>query len=307
MAILRLIRLPNLIIVGLTQYLLYHTLLKSSFQRNQIHFALNEFDFSIFLLVTIIITACGYIINDIHDYRIDALNRPSKVIVNRLIAIQTAFWIYFILNLIGFILALYLAFQVKNLFLVNLFPLATAFLYLYSNRLKNVVFLGNFWISAFCMGVAGIIWFAERKGIQELSQLAPKEAYKIQAVFLLFMVFAFLTTFIREIVKDMEDLVGDKQGNRQTIPIKWGILTAKKIAFSLGLLLVFALVSFAFFAQINFPNLWLILLLSLNTFLVLLVFWQLYYANNKEAYYNISQLLKVIILLGTLFIWFIKI
>ena len=112
MAFFRLIRLPNLVIVALTQYLLNYQILQPALVREGITPVLDFEHFSVFVLVTVLITAGGYIINDISDFRIDMLNKPDRVIVHKIISIQTAYWLYFVVNLIGFILSLFLAYHV---------------------------------------------------------------------------------------------------------------------------------------------------------------------------------------------------
>ena len=94
-AYLRLIRTPNLIIVGLTQWLIYSQLFGPLNESNGLGMALPPWQFSIFVLVTVLITAAGYVINDITDFKTDIINRPKKVIINRIVPSQTAYWIYF--------------------------------------------------------------------------------------------------------------------------------------------------------------------------------------------------------------------
>ena len=77
----RLIRLPNLIIVAVTQGLIYYQLLHKTFRNYSLTGTFNSFEFVLFVIATILITASGYIINDIYDKEIDAKvdrtkNRP---------------------------------------------------------------------------------------------------------------------------------------------------------------------------------------------------------------------------------------
>ena len=61
---------------------------------------------------------------------------------------------------------------------------------------------------------------------------------------LIYTVFAFLLTLIREIVKDMEDVEGDGRSHCRTIPIVWGIKAAQIIVIVLSLL-TFILIIYA--------------------------------------------------------------
>ncbi|MCB0551331.1 MAG: UbiA family prenyltransferase, partial [Phaeodactylibacter sp.] len=205
-ALLRLVRFPNLAIVALAQYLIYYILLLPAFQQYNLEPILDDAHFSLLVAVTVFITAGGYVINDIIDFRIDLVNRPDKVVINRQIRVQSAYWLYFCFNLMGFLLALYLSFHVECIPLANLFPLAVALLFLYSTYLKRQALVGNLLIALFCAGVAGIVWFAEREAFRELIEQAPALAGRIGSIISWYMAFAFLSTMFREVVKDMEDV-----------------------------------------------------------------------------------------------------
>ena len=106
-ALLRLVRFPNLVIVALTQYLLYYGLLLPAFRQYSLEPALDGEHFSLLVAVTLLISAGGYVINDIVDFRIDLINRPDKVVINRQVRVQSAYWLYFCFNLLGFLISLY--------------------------------------------------------------------------------------------------------------------------------------------------------------------------------------------------------
>lgn len=305
MALLRLIRFPNLLIVALMQGLLFARIILPPLQAQELSPALNSFHFSLLALVTVIITAGGYIINDIADFRIDMVNRPERVVVHKHIPVETAYWLYFCLNLSGFVLSLYLAFYVGNLPLVNLFPAAVLGLFFYSVYLKRVALLGNLLISAYCALAAGIVWFAERNAIGELASLQPEAAGRLNVFFLTYMGFAFLLTFYREIVKDIEDVKGDLQQNCRTIPILWGVPAAKSIAMFAGLLLLGLIAYMGSLVPGSFSRLagifiFVIVALPLAVSLVLL-----YRAVAVEDYRQLSGLAKFIMAGGILFLLFI--
>jgi 4-hydroxybenzoate polyprenyltransferase len=305
MALLRLIRFPNLLIVALMQGLLFARIILPPLQTQELSPALNSFHFSLLALVTVIITAGGYIINDIADFRIDMVNRPERVVVHKHIPVETAYWLYFSLNLSGFVLSLYLAFYVGNLPLVNLFPAAVLGLFFYSVYLKRVALLGNLLISAYCALAAGIVWFAERNAIGELASLQPEAAGRLNVFFLTYMGFAFLLTFYREIVKDIEDVKGDLQQNCRTIPILWGVPAAKSIAIFAGLLLLGLIAYMGSLVPGSFSGLagifiFVIVALPLAVSLVLL-----YRAGAVEDYRQLSGLAKFIMAGGILFLLFI--
>ncbi len=305
MAVLRLIRFPNLLIVAVTQALLYFHLLLPRFREFDIRPSLSPDLMVIFILVTVLLTAGGYVINDLMDMNADLINKPEKVVVNKTISRQSAVWLYFCSNLIGFFLALYLAFRVQPVALVNLFPLAGAGLFLYSYQFKRRPLIGNILIGLYCAGVAGIIWFAEREAIAELFRLHPESGERLQLIFTIYLFFAFLSTLFRELAKDMEDIEGDRAMGYQTAPIAWGLEITRKLALSSALSLFFFLLFFAYLFYQQLTQVWSVVILLLVLLPLTFAMYQLYRAQNKTAYHQVSQLIKWIMLSGLLLLLFL--
>ncbi|MCB9052138.1 MAG: geranylgeranylglycerol-phosphate geranylgeranyltransferase [Lewinellaceae bacterium] len=306
-ALLRLVRFPNLAIVALAQYLIYYILLLPAFQQYNLEPILDDAHFSLLVAVTVFITAGGYVINDIIDFRIDLVNRPDKVVINRQIRVQSAYWLYFCFNLMGFLLALYLSFHVECIPLANLFPLAVALLFLYSTYLKRQALVGNLLIALFCAGVAGIVWFAEREAFRELIEQAPALAGRIGSIISWYMAFAFLSTMFREVVKDMEDVQGDVGANCRTIPVRWGMKVAKGVAAAFGL----GLAVFLVYLALSRPGLFTELSLAFLIFgvlapLLLALVW-VFRAREKKQFYRLSQLAKLIMLGGLAMLFFLAV
>lgn len=306
-ALLRLVRFPNLLIVALTQCLLYYVLLLPAYGQHGLEPVLDRAHFSLLVAVTVFITAGGYVINDIVDFRIDIVNRPDKVVINRQIRVQSAYWLYFCFNLLGFLAALYLSFYVECVPLANLFPLAVALLFVYSVYLKSRALLGNLLIAFFCAGVAGIVWFAERDSFQQLMEVAPALAERIGSIISWYMAFAFLSTMFREVIKDMEDVQGDVGANCRTIPVRWGMKVAKGVAAAFGL----GLAVFLIYLALSLPSLFTELSLAFLIFgvlgpLFLALIW-IFRAHKKEQYYRLSQLAKLIMLGGLAMLLFLAV
>jgi 4-hydroxybenzoate polyprenyltransferase len=70
-----------------------------------------------------------------------------------------------------------------------------------------------------------------------------------------FSLFAFLMTFVREMVKDIEDIKGDREMECRTIPIVWGEMTTKIIS-SVILLITMALIGYLHWSVLPFPCEW---------------------------------------------------
>jgi 4-hydroxybenzoate polyprenyltransferase len=304
MALLRLIRFPNLCIVALTQWLLYDRVVVPALVSQQITPLLSKLDCLCYIGVTITLTAAGYIINDIMDLPADRINKPDRILIDRHISRQTASWFYLTLGLTGFMMTTYLGLACNRLHLIGLYPIAFILLYVYSAALKHRPILGNLLIALFCAGVAGAIWLAEGDALAQLTQRAPGRSRPVRFLLVWYMVFAFLSTLYRELVKDLEDQVGDRKVGSRTAPIVWGSTSAKILAgISGGLLLVF-LVWQSQFIYAFFPN-WLVSFVAVGLVLPLIwTFFDLAFAKKKTQFHRISTVLKVVMLNGVLLLLF---
>ena len=306
MPLLQLIRWPNLLIVALTQVLIFNRVLSPSFGQYNIHNSLSTDHFFLLVLVTLLLTAGGYIINDIYDREVDKIDKPEKVIIGKSIDLATAYWLYFVVHLIGFLLSLYLAFNVEKPGYVGLFPLASTGLYLYSRWLKRLPLIGNLLVALYCSGVAGIVWFAEREAFGELA-ISSYTHQKVSAVLLTYLLFAFLTTLFREIIKDMEDREGDASGQFKTAPVQWGIAISRQIVFGVGLLLLACLVGAAWFFWQYLADSFSGTVLFLLALPMCFLLWKLYKAQSKQHFHQLSQWSKLLMLGGILILLLIEI
>jgi 4-hydroxybenzoate polyprenyltransferase len=114
-------------------------------------------------------------------------------------------------------------------------------------------------------------------------------------------VFSFLTTMVREIIKDIEDIDGDYLMKMKTLPIILGRKRAQNIAIghSFVLILVLIFVLKTLFQDPDYLNLGMYLLMS--TLLPMLYFtYLLWTAKKKRHFENLSDLMKIIMLMGIL-------
>ncbi len=302
MPFLKLIRFPNLIIVVLTQYLLQYLILIPAFQKGNLPPLLDHFHFFLLVLSTVVIAAGGYIINDLEDYEIDLLNKPDKVIINKHISGSNAYRLYWGISIFGFLISLYLAFYVKNLPLILIYPSAILLLYFYSKSLKKSVLWGNIIVSTFCAFVAGIVIFAERENVFQLNINNPKYGSTVLEIFIFYLLFAFFATMFREIVKDIEDVEGDKKLGCSTLPIAWGIPIAKGFALGCGIIFLGILFDWIFSEEkieVDVGLIYLVVGIILPMFFAM---FQLTKATSKKEFHFISQLAKYIMLSGILYL-----
>jgi len=299
---LRLIRWPNLLIVVLTQCLLYEFILRAAFNKVNFTPLLDPFHFALLSFTTVLIAAGGYIINDIIDYPTDLINKPNQVIVHRMISLPTVWNLYYASILIGAVIAIYLANHVGNLGLFLIFPIAVFLLYQYSQSWKQQVLIGNIVVGIFSAFVAGIVFFAERETLYNMLAVAPESANQTLNVCWFYLFFAFTSTMFREIVKDMEDVLGDQASGCQTLPVVYGIKTAKNWAGLFGILLIASVFTWAYirfkeqaFIEVGF----LIIGIIIPAKIALLLLGK---AQEKSEFKSLSRLAKFIMLGGILYL-----
>lgn len=303
--ILNLIRLPNLVVVVLMQWLLYQHFIAKVFIEHQLSPALGSNMAILFIAVTTLITAGGYAINDLLDIKADGINRPNRIIAGHRLSIPAVKWLYFLFVAAGYVLALYISMKLGKPGLISYYLIFVAGLYTYSRRLKRLPLIGNFWVAAYCAGAIGMLWFAERQTYLKLMVTAPQAAGALRSILLFFMAFAFLSTLLREIVKDMQDEPGDRHCGYQTAPVVWGMAFSRKAAFATALLLAVLIGIAAFGLQTywinNLAPVWLgMVLLVLAVICILLA-----KAATPNAFRRISLLTKAMMLGGILWLLFL--
>lgn len=223
---LHIIRWPNLAMVALIQYLIYLRLLSSDHSL----MALN--DFICLCLITILIAASGYVINDYYDSDIDSVNRPDRWIAGNTWSKEKVRYAYYVLVASGGLLSIFLGWKLSLIAYVFIYPVAILGLWLYSYRLKCIPVAGNVWVSLFCAGVVVIV---------ALPDWLLSNAEVISVHLWYYTSFAFLTTWYREVIKDLEDVTGDTHASCQTLVVRYGIKTGKIVAIMLGVSLMAAL------------------------------------------------------------------
>ena len=154
------------------------------------------------ILSSICSISAGYIINNVYDSAKDLINRPLKTILEKEISGRTKLNGYIFLN----ILTLFFAFLVsfKALIFFSLYVLGILF---YSIRISRYPFIGNFLSVALSIAPFFAITLYYKNFSYEILTNAS---------------FLFFIILIRELIKDLESLVGDLTMKYNTIPVKYG-------------------------------------------------------------------------------------
>jgi 4-hydroxybenzoate polyprenyltransferase len=292
LAYLKIIRPVNLLLILLAQFLLKYTLLEPA----GVSLALSPTTFVLFVLAIVLIAAGGNVINDIYDVGIDTINKPSKVYVGAQIAEKNAFNYYILLTVIGVGIGFYISNSVDKPALSVFFIGTAALLYTYASSLKAIVLVGNVIISALvALSLLLLILFDIFPAFNETDRL---EQLHLSGIIWSYSLAAFYINLIREIVKDIQDVNGDKNGGRITIPIALGIDRSLKLVFILGLIAFFMVVYFSYYELYQHRLLLFYFLFLLGGTLLLFCI-KAWNAEKPKHYPTLSLLLKVILLLGT--------
>ena len=301
---LKLIRIPNLIIVAVTQYLMRYAIIEPIIKVNNFELQLSNINFFILVLSTVLLTAAGYVINDYFDTKTDTLNRPGSVVVGRKIGRRTAMAMHVVFNIIAIIGGFYISYKIGLYQLGFVFFLVSGILWYYSTSYKRQFLIGNI-IVAILTGLVPlmVILFEMPVLNKEYSEILLSNDVNFNHVFFWvagFSFFAFISTLIREIVKDMQDYEGDSAFGRNTLPIILGIFYTK-IVVSVLLVLTIAALAFAYLKFLIGSDLTLWYLLIGEVLPLLFISYKLVTAKTKKDYGLISLFLKVIMLIGIMY------
>ena len=291
--IIKAIRPVNLLVITLTFYVL-HTLGINSQAHTLESLQISSMSLKFLIISTLLIAAAGYLINDYYDKETDFINKGHK---RNLLSKQVLLWGYSILNLIA--LALSYTFASTN-YVFLIFPSSIFLLWLYSFKLKGLPFIGNLIVGLLSSTVPLIYLSIQEIGIGCLTYICSPSLDLI----IIFSFLALFRTLARELIKDIEDIKGDKAQGLKTVPILWGIKTAKIWAlffllctlFILGLLL-------SGIAYFDFNIISLVIVTIFGILPLLFCVSKLYQGAEKKHYKQSGNLIKISMFGFLLFIY----
>lgn len=299
---LRLIRFPNLAFIALTQYLFYHTIIiRQRIAHQDAVFGLDAENFNLLLLASFLIAAGGYVINDYFDINIDSINRPDRQVVERVIKRRWAMAWHIIFSLSGWILSIMLSNRLGNPFPALFNTAAIVLLWFYSTDFKKRLLIGNVVISLLTSWVVLVLYVSEAgPGLHPGNAVQTAYVTDIYKSAILFGGFAFISSLIREAVKDLEDMEGDARYACKTMPIAWGVRSTKIYIGVWLIVLISSLAALSVYFILHGRWSISIYLSALVTLPALMVFQRLGKASNAADYKKVSTLIKGLMLTGTL-------
>jgi len=318
-AFFNLIRWQNLLIVILTMVLMRYAvldpvlskigvaLLNGTGEEVPMVLQFSLIDFILLIAATVFLTAGGYVINDYFDIKTDLINKGKVIVGTRIPRRQAMMW-HNIFNIVGVSLGFYISWKAGYFWLGTMFLIVSGLLYFYSASYKRQFLIGNLVVATLVGMVPLLVVIYEWPALYRYYSLNASSLPDFNFIIYWvggFSVFAFLTTLIREIIKDIEDFEGDIAYGRNTIPVVTGILAAKIISVSL-IIITIVLLYLAWYLFIN-DILTLIYLSVAITLPLAYVIFKVIVSDNKKQLHSASRIMKVVMLTGILYSLAVKV
>lgn len=263
----------NILVIVLAQYLTSAFILAPHLPLRKVLFDPNLF---FLILSSSTVIASGYIINNFYDSEKDLINRPKKTMLDRFISQRTKLSVYFILNFAAIFFASYVSFRAVVFFSIYIFMI-----WVYSYRIKKILFLGNLVASILTITPFFVVFVYYKN---------------FETVIFIHATFLYIMIVMRELVKDLENLKGDLLLNYKTIPVVYGEKLSK---FFLSVLTIIAVVPI--FLLTRYYDIGMMDYYFYVSFLLLLFFLLfLFFSTAKWQYLLLHNILKLIIVAGVL-------
>ncbi len=311
--LLNLIRLPNLLIVALTMILIRYAIIGPLLGSitvsmtgepditTPMRLQLPWTDFVILVLSVCLITAAGYVINDYFDIRADLINK-GRIIVGDTINRRTAMMYHNILNLLGVAGGVWVSARIGFIWLGVIFLLTSGLLWFYSAVYKRQLLIGNIIVALLVAMVPLMVVIYDAAPVHNYYSASAAGYPGVGILFWWvggFALFAFMTTLIREIIKDMEDCEGDRETGRKTLPVISGLLMCRVVVS----LLTAVTIGLLYYVWYNYLSdlitlLYITLLLALPMVFVTV---RAFTASERRGLHLASSLMKLVMLAGILY------
>ncbi len=157
-------------------------------------------------VVIVVVTFAGAsnILNDIFDINIDKKNQPHRPLPSGEISV----WAALVYMLALYFTGIYTVFNLSPLAIEIALVVVLPTLVLYTPLFKRIPLIGNMAVAA----VLGLVFLFSEAAFTGMVSTMWVPAW-----------LAFGLTFIRELVKDVEDVEGDKLNGAKTFPVRFGV------------------------------------------------------------------------------------
>ena len=270
LSIFSVVRIYNILFIVLAQYLTSIFILS---EKKLLEVIL---DYNLFLLIfcSTISIASGYIINNFYDQKKDIINKPIKYKIDDVVKSSTKLYFYFFLNFVVVFFSSMISFRAVIFFSVYIF-----FLWFYSHKLKRILFLGNLFYSLLTITpfFAILLYFKN-----------------IDLIIVAYALFLFFILLLKDVTKDLKNLVGDFTENYQTIPVVFGEDFSRIIISLITFVNVILIINL----YINFSDGYMSIYYTISLILLLVFTIKLYNSKKVSDYLELHNILRLIIGLG---------
>lgn len=304
---LQLLRVGNLTFVAILLYVMEKWVATPLLQLEQFGELMPWWILTLLIVSVIGIAAGGYVINDYFDVKIDRINRPDNLVVTRIISRDAAMNLFYGLTAVGVIAGTVVAWWAHSWTLLFTYVVIPGLLWFYSASYKRMFLIGNLVVAFASAIVPLLVAIANADYLHHLYQNALAYSPIVGELYVWtggFAIFAFLLTWVREIVKDIEDIEGDREMECRTLPIVWGDKVAKIIA-TILLVVIAILIVYMLFAVLPFSHEWkslptryVVFGLIVPILCSIVLLWA---ANNRTEYHRVQTIIKFAMFMGMLF------
>lgn len=304
---LQLLRVGNLTFVAILLYVMEKWVATPLLQLEQFGELMPWWILTLLIVSVVGIAAGGYVINDYFDVKIDRINHPDNLVVTRIISRDAAMNLFYGLTAVGVIAGTVVAWWAHSWTLLFTYVVIPGLLWFYSASYKRMFLVGNLVVAFASAIVPLLVAIANADYLHHLYQNALAYSPIVGELYVWtggFAAFAFLLTWVREIVKDIEDIEGDREMECRTLPIVWGDKVAKIIA-TILLVVIATLIVYMLFAVLPFSHEWkslptryVVFGLIVPILCSIVLLWA---ANNRTEYHRVQTIIKFAMFMGMLF------
>ncbi len=306
-AFFRLVRSLNLLFIVISQLLFHYCIVVPVFQQANAPLPLSMPLFILLILSSVFIAAAGYIINDYFDRNIDQVNKPRKLVVEKIINRRWAILWHMGLSLLGIMLSFYIAWKTKAWWLAPVNTGCVIALWFYSTTFKRKLLSGNILISLLTAWVVLVVGFlVHYLVIIDPGSYPGVNASKLMRLTFLYGGFAFIISLVREVIKDIEDMQGDERYGCRTMPIVWGVQSSKVFVATWLVVLIAALIIVQAYVL---PFRWWWSAIYCVTVVItplIYILRKLFRAASRADFHHLSSWVKLVMLTGIISMVFFK-
>lgn len=263
---------------------------------------MTSMDFAILIVATLFITMGGYLINDLFDMQADGINKPGENQVGKKFAVARIQLLYWIFTIAGVLAGTYLSWTLNQINYALIFVFAAGLLWFYSERYQCIPVVGNIVVAFLSALSFGLVWLFEFFALSNNAEVfaAVQSSFPLVNHFMLmYMSFAFITSLLREVVKDVEDTEGDSRFGCNSFAVVYGEKKSKLLAIGIAIAgLIFSVWFQASFFRAGFYYLFGYFILIDLLFLTAILW--ISQARKKSDYKRLTFFLKLIMLIGIL-------